>query len=318
MTMPNFLIIGAGRSGTTALYQYLRQHPEIYMCPIKETNFFALEREGSDSDDPDHAMIRSLTRQSATRAGITDIATYSALFDGVKDETAIGEASPSYLHSSRAAERIRHHIPHAKLISILRNPADRAYSAHMARVAKGMCKLEDFAEVPQMLQGSGGSVPRQLRYVGTGFYYTHLRRYFDRFDRAQIRVYLYDDFQGNPVGMLRDLFQCLGVENTFVPDMSLRHAVTGIPRSRGLEVLLRRLPGMSPVRTLLKPLVPTSLRKRITTLKNRNLVKPPLAPEVRREWIELYRDDILQLQDLIGRDLSIWLELCKMTKGVTA
>ena len=120
MTMPNFLIIGAMRAGTTSLYHYLKQHPQVYMSPVKEPRFFALEGEKPDPGRP--------TDERLMNHSITDIEAYRALFQAVSKETAIGEASPLYLYSPKAPERIRHYIPDAKLIAVLRDPVERAYS----------------------------------------------------------------------------------------------------------------------------------------------------------------------------------------------
>jgi hypothetical protein len=121
MVMPNFLLIGSQSAGTTSVYNYLKQHPEVYVSPIKETNFFV-----HDGQNPDCVPHLS--------PGVTSLAAYRALFQGAFDRKAVGEASPLYLVDPRAAERIRHHIPKAKLIAILRDPAERAHTAYWMRV----------------------------------------------------------------------------------------------------------------------------------------------------------------------------------------
>src|SRR5690606_1060014 len=105
--LPNFIIIGAPKAGTTSLYYYLRQHPQIFMSSVKEPNFFATE--GLDLHTED-ALDRVWIDQS-----ITDLDSYSTLFADVKDETAVGEASTSYLGSRHAARRIHYHVPDARL-----------------------------------------------------------------------------------------------------------------------------------------------------------------------------------------------------------
>ena len=126
MAMPNFLIIGAMKSGTTALYYYLEQHPQVYMSPVKEPNFFCSE-ENSDGD-------------FATRLGA-----YQDLFRDVSGEKAIGEASHCYLYEPEAAARIQEYITDAKLIAVLRDPVDRAYSHFLHMVRNGSEPLTDFA-----------------------------------------------------------------------------------------------------------------------------------------------------------------------------
>jgi hypothetical protein len=140
-----------------------------------------------------------------------------------------------------------------------------------------------------------------------GFYHAQLERYFDVFGHNQLKIYLYEDLKADPVGVLGDTFRFLGVEDAFVPDMSLKHNVSGIPKSQALHAFIRQ---SHPIKSVFKPFVPEQLRLRLkTNLRNRNLRQPPaLSVEARKELAEAYREDILKLQGLIGRDLSTWLE----------
>lgn len=302
MTMPNFLIIGAGKSGTTSLYHYLRQHPQVYMSPVKEPKFFAVEGKKLDFRGPNDEI-------SMNRGSITDINAYQALFRNVTNERAVGEASPLYLYSPEAPGRIKHYIPEAKLIAILRDPVERAYSSFLQRVQKGQEPLGDFA---QALQGEEARLrdnwaPRwQSKQIG--FYYTHLKRYYDTFDAGQIRVCLYEDLRADPVALAQDVFRFLEIDDSFIPDTSLRHNVSGIPKSRALQALVSR-PNM--IKSVVKLLLPAGVRQHIAvSLQTRNIAEPPppLDQDVRKELVGMYREDILKLEQLIGRDLSSWLE----------
>src|SRR5215210_2968864 len=301
MTMPNFLIIGAGKSGTTSLYHYLKQHPEVYMSPVKEPKFFALEGKKLDFRGPnDDAHMN--------RKSVTDLDAYRALFRGVADEKAVGEASPLYLYSPEAPARIRRYIPEARLIAILRNPVDRAYSSFVQRVQKGDEPLKDFAQALREEENRvrDNWAPRwQVKQIG--FYHAHLRRYYDTFEPDQIKVFLYEDLQGDPLGLAQSAYSFLGVDDTFVPEVSLVHNPSGIPKSKGVQVLLNR---PNPLRSVLKPVVPKRLRPHLSAyLQNRNIAEPPpLEQGVRKELVDSYREDILKLEELIGRDLSKWLE----------
>lgn len=300
MTMPNFFIIGAAKSGTTSLYHYLSQHPQIYTSPLKEPRFFALEGERLDFRGPGD--------REALRSSVTDIEAYRALFDGVTDEIAIGEASPVYLYSPKAPERIRHYVPEAKFIAVLRDPAERAYSGFLHLVRDGLEPLDDFARTleEEEVRAKRNYAPH-WRYRDGGFYHAQLSRYFERFDEEQIRVYLYEDLKADPMGVLRDVFGFLGVDEGFVPDLTFRHNVSSVPKNRRLH---RLLTGPNAIRAGIRTLIPTGVRRRVTaTVKSRNLRRPPqLSLEVRRQLIGAYREDILKLQVLIRRDLSSWLE----------
>jgi hypothetical protein len=309
MAMPNFLIIGAAKAGTTALYHYLKQHPQIYMSSEKEPHFFAFEGEKLDFQGTKG------NQEWLNRASITNIETYCLQFQGVENEIAIGEASALYLYIPKTPERIQHHIPSAKLITILRNPVDRAYSAFLYLSRDGLEPLTDFARAlrEEEIRIRNNWVPIYY-YQQLGFYYVQLKRYFDIFDRDQIRVYLYESLKANPVGLLQDIFRFLGVDDTFNPDVSLRYNVSAAPKNKALHTFLIK---PHPIKSILKPFLPEELRKhiyislqnRIFSLQNQNLDKPlPLSPEFRKQLIEVYREDILKLQDLIQQDLSKWLE----------
>src|SRR5437588_3739397 len=158
MTLPNFLIIGAARSGTTSLYQYLRQHPDIFMSRIKETNFYTDEDQILDS-----WAVRSRAK-------------YETLFAGAKGERAIGEATPKYLNAIAGVERIHTDLPGVRLIASLRQPADRSYSSYLGRLMSG----RESRDIDDAL--------RPGKYVfDSGLYYPRLRRYFELFPREQIK-----------------------------------------------------------------------------------------------------------------------------------
>jgi sulfotransferase family protein len=292
MTMPNFLIVGAMKSGTTALYYYLEKHPQIYMSPVKEPNFFCLEgREGADP----HSVI--------------DIEAYRNLFKGVSKEKVFGEASHCYLYEPAAIERIKHHVPRAKFIAILRNPIDRAYSHFLHMVRNGTEPLADFVQA--LREEEVGSRPDRTfqDYIGIGLYHRQVKRYFDTFGRDRTRVYLYEDLNKAPLDTLQDASRFLGVDDSFVPDVSLRRNVSGQPKHKALDRLLRR---PNPVKTALKLYLPVGLRWRLSEafddLKARNLAQPePLPREVRQQLVEVYREDVRNLEELIDRDLSGWL-----------
>lgn len=300
MTMPNFLIIGAAKAGTTSLHAWLEQHPQIYMSPVKETNFFALE--GEKLNFPAETVNKKYLAKCKT-----NLEAYREQFRGVSNETAIGESSPIYLYHPKAPERIHYYLAEIKLIAVLRNPAERAYSNFLHHVKEDLEPIGDFA---QALQEEVSRMRNNwwwgFYYVDAGFYYRQLRRYFEIFEASQIKIYVYEDLKANSTEVLSDIFQFLGVDETFVPDTSIQHNVTGVPKNRLWHQFLRN-PG--PIRNFGKLMLPAKLRTRlIVNLKNRNLAKPKLPLALKRELSQIYRDDILKLQALIGKDLSSWLK----------
>ena len=306
--MPDFLIIGAAKSGTTALYHYLNQHPQVYMSPEKEPRFFALEGQRPDFRGPaDHRGIN--------RCRFTSAEAYSELFRGISAEKTAGEASTLYLYSPRAPENIARHAPEAKLIAVLRNPVDRAYSAFTFMLRDSREPLDDFslalADEQRRIAENWGP---EYHYRQRGFYYPQLKRYFEKFGRERVRVYLYDDLMEDPGSVVRDMFRFLEVDEAFEPDMSARHNVSGVPTSKALQRAYLFLRGSSPLKSAIKALLPAGMRRRaysraLHSVQSRNLSKaPPLPPRMRQELTEAYRDDILKLQGLIQRDLSKWLQ----------
>ncbi|MGD1855745.1 MAG: sulfotransferase [Leptolyngbyaceae cyanobacterium] len=296
--LPSFLIIGAYKSGTTALYRYFDQHPEVYMSPLKETNFFALEGATPSYCGPGDA------KAPTNRLSITSLDAYQAQFDDISDERAIGEASPMYLYSSTAAERIHSYLPQVKLIAILRQPATRAFSNFLHLVRDGREKSHNFLGVWNREQKRIDAHWAPIWHIRQhGLYYQQLRRYFDRFDAAQIKVVLHEDLVEQPDTMLKDLFDYIGVDTTFHVDFSHRPNQSGIPKNRIVRGVARRL--------LVMPLQATgnqTFTEWGESISQYFLYRPEITAEQKHEINQFYRDDILQLQSLIDRDLSHWID----------
>ena len=296
MPMPDFFIIGAQKCGTSALYDALRQHSDIYMGPIKEPFFFIM-----DGELPGYR----LPSRGYTNRLIYDWERYLQLFAGATGQKAIGEASAIYLSSyfpERTAARIRQRIPNARLIAVVRQPADRAYSAFNYYHTRDLEPISDFAQAlaaePARIQAN--EFP-DIRHRLNGYYYANLKPYFEIFPREQIRVYLYEDWNINPTAMLQDIFSFLGVDETTTIEVK-RLNVTHRCRSRRLRRFM-----LSGVGRWLQKRLPGS-RSIFDRLQVWNQLKPqPLSPEIRCALTRSYRKDILGLQTLIGRDLSHWL-----------
>lgn len=303
MTMPNFILIGAAKSGTSSLYYYLKQHPQIFMPTSrdhKEPDFFVLEGESRERLGP----FGKFTMQNA----ITDIDSYQALFEDVEDEVAIGEASTSYLYSEKAAHRIHHYIPDAKIIAILRDPAERAFSHFLFSLSNGREPNQSFA---QTLKEEDKRISEgwsfQWHHKRRGFYFKQLQPYYQLFESEQIRVSLYEDLINQPIELSQKIFSFLAVNDNFIPNTEKKHNPTVVPKNLTLNTLLNR-PNI--LKDTAKRFLPKNLRQRISEpLKKKNLGKPTLPKRIRQQLVDEYREDILNLQDLIDRDLSNWLKV---------
>lgn len=303
--LPNFVIIGAGKSGTTALYEYLAEHPQVYMSQIKETNFFALEGEQlvDPKDDPEqmHYYPRSITKWED----------YLKLFDGATDEKAIGEVSPMYLYSPEAAFRLKEKLPNVKIIAILRNPVDRLYSRymHLARENRPPSSHFEDALTP------GNIWWKRNDLVQEGFYHTHLSKYYELFPSDQIQVYLYEDLRKDPLKVIQNIYDFIGVDGWFEPDLSVSYNVSGVIQNKTLDKLIgqnsiikKAIRQISP--KLTDRVINNQLLKRwISQLRKKNLKKAPLSKETRVAMIQnIYQTEVQKLQSLINRDLTNWLK----------
>lgn len=299
MTLPDFLLIGAARSGTTSLNNYLGQHPEIFICPKKESSFFALEGHPRNFAGPP-ADISWFNPHI-----VTAISDYQSLFNGITSEKVSGEASVLYLYSPIAARNIYRYLPNAKLLAILRNPAERAYSNFMFQVSRGHETILDFQEAlyeePHRIAANWRHM---WHYKQLGFYYQQVRPYFELFGRDQIRVYLYEDYIHDPLLVLKDIFSFLQVDETFHPDL-VQLNVSGLPKSKNVDAFLT---SRNILKSMLKSLIPQIFGRMLRNkIFRQNLIRPEMSAEIRRALLAEYRTDILSLQDLLGRDLGIWL-----------
>jgi hypothetical protein len=319
VTLPNFFIIGAHKAGTTSLYHYLNQHPQIYMSPIKEPFFF------NNDITPDGKLVKRRFEGPGHRrlaSKFADIEKYRALYRGVKGEKAIGEASPLYIYAPGTPERIKRHVPEARAIALLRNPADRAYSAFLHAVRGGREPVNDFAQVLREEEGRiRDNWHYVFRYRAGGFYYERLKRYYEVFGRERVGVWLSEDLRDDPASVTQDVFRFLEVDEAFAPDTSLEYNLAGAPRSEVFRGTIRMIRTKLPRRRALLraaqalrlplpvagKILPPECRVRQAMQTAIFTEPPPIDPEIRRELIKRYTKDILKLQDLIGRDLSRWL-----------
>lgn len=291
--VPTFITIGAAKAGTTALYWYLAEHPQVFMSPMKETNFFAYgldERGELLYGDPDHHHFR-----------IRTWAEYEALFADAGDALAVGEISPIYLECPQAAGRIRDRLPRAQIVCGLRDPVDRAYSDYQMYLRRKGRRLDPARDLTPTSEWARPD----SHWMTIGRYHEMLSRYYGAFPRDRIHVFLFDDLRRDTPGVLRELYGFLGVDPDFRPDLETPHNVGGMPASKRLERLLTS----HRLQSLLEPVIPRRLADRARRIRTKNLRRAPaLPPALRAELIERFRDDIGRTSELIERDLTGWLE----------
>jgi hypothetical protein len=296
--LPNFLIVGAARSGTTSLYEYLRMHPQVFMSGFKEPRF----------------MISRVIAEHLKGIGdekkriFTDFDEYCRLFEGAVGKEAIGEASTEYLyHHQEAIKNIKHFLGTVKIIIMLRNPVDRAFSnyMHLVRDNREFLPFEQALAEEEKRNNEGWS--SAWFYKGKGVYYPGVKAHMDNF--RDVKICLYDDLKKDSVSLTRSVYDFLEVDASFEPDTRTIYNASGAPKLKTINkffiepTLLR-----GALRTVGKLILKEEGWIRLRdTMRPKVLAKMEMKPETRRYLAGLFREDILKLQDLIQRDLSPWL-----------
>jgi hypothetical protein len=296
---PNFFIVGAPKCGTTALYEYLRHHPNIFMSQLKEPHFFA-------KDLGSYPAVKTLED-------------YTKLFaDRGEEHLRVGEASVYYLRSSVAISNIREFNPDARIIAMFRNPVEMVYSLHSQLLYVSEETVSDF-ETAWRLQDrrrQGLDLPPASRgaflvqYQEVGRFGTQTQRLLSAFPREQVKLILYDDFAASPKDVYDEVIRFLGIphdnrtdfppinENKRArmdwlrnfyrkPPPALRDAVRGLKRAVGAEGI-------------------TAVQQKIVDFNTVKARRAPLTPELRAELVEAFRDEVALLSRQLNRDLSHW------------
>ena len=295
--MPDFIVIGAARAGTTALYSFLRQSPDIFMPDVKEPNFFAYEGQSLGCRGPGADFINN---------SITDLDHYCALFEPAPNGAILGEASPLYLFEPRAPERIHHHVPQARLVVILRNPVEQAYSHFLYATRLRIEPLDSFTlALEQENDRLAKGWQPLFGYSSFPKYAEQLERYFALFPREQILIRTYEEWSEKPEKTLSEILSFIGANPAVLPDLTNRLNAGGVPRNRVLQDFLMK---PNPVTGLIGYIMPKTMRLRIRDwLSGFNTQRDAPMPAAARKILHERLDgEIARLESLIGRDLSHW------------
>lgn len=296
---PNLFIVGAQKAGTSALAGWLSQHPQVYISFPKEPGFLAFGEKGYAFNDGYGNPA------PASRYVVRDHDSYLALFDGAHAQLrVIGEASTWYLNIPGMAHKLRNYNPQARVILILRNPVERAYSAWCHARGDRLEPCDSFAGA-LALEEQRGEVEFLLRYRRMGLYAQALEEYLDAFGTGQVLVMFHDDMRRNPAAFWEQVCAFLQIDASTEPPFKFRYNRAGEPRSRLLQQLLRSHRVKQTVRRLLPHRVSLSIKNRLDDANLRDF--PPMDNTVRDELRDYYRDDILRLAELTDRNLEAWL-----------
>ena len=286
--LPSFVIIGAAKAGTTALYWYLADHPQVFMSPVKETNYFAY-----GLDDEGNAPVRRSRPPPIPGPDVRRVR--GAVLRARGRHSRSGEASPIYLECPQSAARIRETLPAARIICGLREPVDRAYSDYLMYLRARGRRLDPDRD----LTASSAWARPDSHWMQISRYHEALSRYFDLFPREQIHVFLFEDFRADALRCVRDIYRSVGVYPGFVPDLDTPHNIGGMPSSRTLEKVFTS----GSVRKAIEPWIPRRAADMARRLRTKNLKKaPPLPEDLKAELGRHFRDDIGKTSELIGQE----------------
>ncbi|MDH3628765.1 MAG: sulfotransferase [Acidobacteriota bacterium] len=296
---PNFFVVGAVKSGTTAMCEYLSRHPDVYIPPEKELNFF-----GSDMD------LR-VPRQSWDEYLAMYFATAGA-------ETRLGDGSVWYLYTRAAAQEIRQRVPDARIVIMLRQPVEMLYSLHSQLLYNDDEDLTSFQDAlsAESARRDGERLPanvtfpEQLHYRAIADYAPQVERYLEVFGSDRVRVILFDDFRRETAQVFRDTLRFLEIDPDFTTELEVINPAKKV-RFRPLQNFLLRPPPA--VRWIGRKLMPgfhdrNELRRKMLAANAGPQTRSPLDPTIRSDLLDELRPGIRRLEDVLGKDLSSWTQ----------
>jgi hypothetical protein len=311
---PNFFVIGAAKCGTTTLYNFLEQHDEVYMSPIKEPHFFCsdIRIENFSDEYKRYVASRGLNINEYVETDlqkkhwewyVDDFNTYLKLFKNVNQEKAIGEISNGYLFSTVAAHEIKNKYPDAKIIMILRNPVSRAYSHYLANLRDGRTTLSFREEVEHDNKKSRKGWCISHNYVEMGLYYDQVKRFLDMFPKNQVLIFLNEELKSNPQNVGERIFEFIGVNPFAKINYSAKQNEAKIPKSAKLIKFLTQ----TGIKRKIFHLLPESIQAKIKPIFFQKGAVPKMSDDDRKWMLHFFKEDIEKTQTLIERDLSNWL-----------
>lgn len=280
---PNLVIAGVPKAGTTSLHRYLDQHPEIFMCPVKESTFFSHTWD-EVADDPE--ALDEAKRE------------FLELFEAGRDHPVRGDTTPGYMQHPKAADRIRETTPEARILFVLRDPVERAHSWWLMARRRGW----DVPDFPTLVEEEIAAGEPRGGFLPAGRYGTHLERWLDRFDRDQVKVMLFADLGGDTLAFLEEVAAFVGVD----PDAMARvdHETVHNPYREPRNRVAKWLRTSETVARLARATLPESWRIKIgDEILVTKPDKPGIDPEARDRLVEVYAPEVERTEELLGRDL---------------
>jgi Sulfotransferase family len=301
---PDFFIVGAPKAGTTSLHEYLAEHPQIYMSPLKEPDFFAPDVVG--------------TRRERRFTYPTDYDAYLALFGEAGNASRVGEASTTYLMSRVAPGLVRDLGTDTRAIAVVRNPVELVHSLFYERLDNGVEATSDFSTALALdAERTAGRAAGLLRGYGAAYRDNALQgeqieRWRSTLGTDRLCVLVFDDFVADTAAEYERVLRFLGVDSRFRPRAFAVHNAAHRRRAGPVGLVIRSSLGRSTRRALQAALSPTQYARLTRRIRESRLVRarrdrPPLAAPVREELVADFRPDVRRLGEILGRDLEqLW------------
>jgi len=297
--MPNFLVVGAAKCGTSSLHRYLGQHADIFLPDIKEPRFISSQVTRFPLAGPGDDKVEAWY--------VKNYEDYVNLFNGADGHTAVGEASADTLYFYKdTIPVIKQYLGDPKIIIMLRHPVKRAFSAyqHLVRDLREELSFEEgLKEEPRRIRDNWELI---YHYTACSMYYDSVKAFMENF--SSVKVILTDDQETRPKQTLRGVFRFLGVDPDFDVDTDIRYNISGKPKSQWIHQLLFN---QNLARKIAKPIVrrlfkPETRVRIVQHIQEKNLKRLSINPETARHLQEYFKDDIAKLEVLLKRDLSNW------------
>ena len=295
--LPNFLIVGAAKCGTSSLHNYLNQHPNIFMPSFNE--------EGKNVKEPQFLVKNKV--KNRLHFGVWTWEEYQSLFKQAKQQKAIGESSVFYLfYYQDAIHEIKNRLGNdVKIIIMLRNPIDRAYSAfqHVSRGLKEKHTFEYSLEIEEGRLEKDKTLTPMVMYKAMGMYYEMVKAYSDSF--KEVYIILHEDFSFSTNKVLKEVFQFLGIDETQKINSEIRYNVGGKIWSN--NTFKRVFVTASKLKTVFKKILPKKTRKKIMENLSKPFIKKvSMKEKTKDDLIRYFQKDIKKLAILINKDLTNW------------
>ena len=298
--LPNFLVVGAAKCGTSSLHYYLNQHPDVFMPTYTD--------EGLKVKEPRFLIKEKI--KNRLEKGVWDFDDYNSLFDTVAEEKAIGESTVLYLfYYKEAIKNIKKYlIEDVRIIIMLRNPIDRAYSSYLfaSRTPQENQTFEYALESSSERFKQDITLSPMILYKELGLYYKMVKAYFDNF--KNVHIILYDDFVMSADKEVSKVLDFLNIDNR---NVNTNKIINSGGKQWDSKLMKKILMGNSKMSSFIKNLVPKSIRvklkKGLTNIFTSKAAR--MKESTKKELLNYYQNDIKLLEKLINKDLSKWLKI---------